>query len=79
MKLDEFVKAEDATIYDPNEDEINQRHRDDTRKEKLTLKILNHLKKMRALKKLDTLKRQDILRVMYGKGGGDEGGGGVSF
>ncbi len=65
MKLTEFVNAEDAQMYDPNEDEVNQRHRDDTRKEKLTLKIINHLKKMRALKKLDNLKRQDILKVMY--------------
>lgn len=74
MILNEFVKAEDATIYDPNSDEINQRQRDDTRKEKLTLKKLNHLKKMRALKKLEALKRQDTLKVMYGDaGGGDDG------
>lgn len=74
MKLDEFVKAEDATMYNPNDDEINQRHRDDTRKDKLTLKIINHLKKMRALKKLDALKRQDILKVMYGQPSGEDGG-----
>lgn len=74
MNLIEFVKAEDATIYDPNSDKINQRQRDDTRKEKLTLKKLNHLKKMRALKRLEALKRQDTLKVMYG-GSGDEGGG----
>lgn len=73
MKLTEFVKQEDATIYEPNEDTITQRHRDDTRKEKLTLKTLNHLKKMRALKKLDSMKRQDILKVMYGDAGGEEG------
>lgn len=73
MKLDEFVNQEDATIYDPNKDTITQRHRDDTRKEKLTLKTINHLKKMRALKKLDAMKRQDILKIMYGDAGGDDG------
>lgn len=74
MKLDEFVKAEDATMYDPNQDKINGRERDDTRKKELTLKILNHLKKMRALKKLETLKKQDLLKVMYSQGGDEQGG-----
>lgn len=77
MKLTEFVSADDATNYDPNNDEIGQAHRDDTRKndgERLTLKVLNHLKKMRALKKLENLKRQDILSVMYAQ---DAGGGGA--
>ena len=77
MKLTEFVKAEDATMYDPNKDEINKRSRDDTRKESLTLKILNHLKKMRALKKLEALKRQDVLKVMYGQPKDGGGGGGM--
>lgn len=76
MKLTEFVKPEDATMYDPNEDKLNQRQRDDTRKEVLTLKTINHLKKMRALKKLDALKRQDILKVMYGSAGDGGMGGG---
>jgi hypothetical protein len=76
MRLDEFVKPEDATMYDPAEDRLNQHHRDDTRKDKLTLKDVNHLKKMRALKKLEAMKRQDILSVMYAKpAGGDMGGG----
>lgn len=73
MKLTEFVKPEEATMYDPNSDKLGQRHRDDTRKEKLTLKKLNHLKKMRALKKLEALKRQDTLKVMYGDDAGDGG------
>lgn len=77
MKLFEFVKEEDATIYDPNEDKLNQRQRDDTRKEKLTLKTINHLKKMRALKKLDALRRQDVLKLMYGAT--DQNGGGGMF
>ena len=76
MNLNEFVKAEDATMYDPNADEINKAHRDDTRKKPLTLRVINHLKKMRALKKLETLKRQDILKVMYAQPSSQEGGGG---
>ena len=76
MNLNEFVKAEDATMYDPSSDELNKAHRDDTRKKPLTLKVVNHLKKMRALKKLEALKRQDILKVMYSQAAGQEGGGG---
>jgi hypothetical protein len=78
MTLNEFVKPEDATNYDPNADTIGQRHRDDTRKEPLTLRLLNHLKKMRALKKLEAMKKQDVLTAMYGQSeGGDAGGGGM--
>lgn len=78
MKLYEFVKAEDASIYDPQQDKINARQKDDTRKDTLTLKDLNRLKKMRALKKLDALKRQDILSLIYGASA-QEGGGGMGF
>lgn len=79
MRIDEFVKEEDATNYDPTKDKIGKIELDDTRKDTLTLKTLNHLKKMRALKKLDALKRQDILAVMYGKPADDGGGGMGNF
>lgn len=81
MKLMEFVKPEDAAIgyYDPNEDKINQRQRDNTRKTDLTLRDLNRLKKMRAQKKLQALKRQDLLGIMYGAPEESPGGGGVGF
>lgn len=74
MKLVEFVKAEDATNYDPNKDVMNRREKDDTRKPELTLKALNQLKKLRALKKLEALRRQDVLALIYGANA-DQGGG----
>lgn len=78
MKLVEFVKAEDATNYDPDKDTLNRREKDDTRKPELSLKMLNHLKKLRALKKLESLRRQDVLELIYG-GAAQEGGGGMGF
>lgn len=74
MKLMEFVKAEDATNYDPAMDTMNRREKDDTRKPELTLKTLNHLKKLRALKKLDGLRRQDVLGLIYGSAAQEQSG-----
>lgn len=63
--------------YDPNEDKINNRSLGDTRKEKLTLRKVNRLKKMRALDRMENLKREDLLAVMYGEPEGDPMGGGM--
>jgi hypothetical protein len=57
--------------YDPNADKINNRSLGDTRKEKLTLRKINKLKKMRALDRMENLKREDLLAVMYGEPAGD--------
>lgn len=77
MKLYEFDNRNplEGGYYDPNEDVLNQKDISQSRSDRLFLKHLNRLKKMRALKKLENLKRQDLLGVMYGdEGGGDEGG-----
>jgi hypothetical protein len=81
MKLFEFEKEDlETAYYDPENDEINKRHFDDTRKPKLTLRDLNKLKKLKAVKKFEALKRQDLISAMYGSaGGGDDGGGGAPF
>jgi hypothetical protein len=75
MKIYEVVDPNNLSYYNVNDDKVNTRSRDDTRKPKLMLRDINKLKKIRALKKLAALKRQDVLDLMYG-GSGDEGGGG---
>lgn len=81
MKLYELAQSDlETAYYDPNLDKINSRTLGDTRKEKLTLRKLNRLKKLRAMDKLQNLKKEDLLAVMYGQpeeGGG--GGGGFGF
>jgi hypothetical protein len=69
----------DATsqgLYDPRFDELNTRHKNQQRKQKLTLQKLNRLKKIRAVKKLEMIKRQKLYSVIYGKPKEEEGGGG---
>ncbi len=79
MHIFEFMtgsEPENLGYYDPNEDKMAMRSRDDTRKSKLMLKDINRLKKIRAQSKLEALKRQDLLDIMYGDSGEDSGGGG---
>jgi hypothetical protein len=68
MELNDFDNNA-PTMYDP--DDIM-----DTRKDRLTLRDLNKLKKLRAFRKLEMLKRQDSLAIIYGQGEGDDDGGG---
>lgn len=74
MKIFEVVDPNNLSYYDVNQDKINTRDRDDTRKPKLMLRDVNKLKKIRALKKLAALKRQDVLELIYGQPEGDQGG-----
>lgn len=67
MKLFELDQGDVSTgYYDPAADKHTARKLGDTRKPKLTLRMINKLKKMRALNQLENLKRQDLLAVMYG-------------
>jgi hypothetical protein len=76
MKIFEVVDPNNLSHYNPNDDKINTRSKDDTRKPKLMLRDVNRLKKIRALKKLSAMKRQDVLELMYGGAGDEDGGGG---
>lgn len=58
--------------YDPAEDEFSHQNIDDTRKPKLTLRMINRLKKIRATKDLEMAKKDQFLGVMYGNNGEDE-------
>lgn len=63
--------------YDPSQDKINHLSIEDTRKPKLTLRMINRLKKIRSTKSLEMAKKQDLLGIMYGIGvGGEEEEGG---
>jgi hypothetical protein len=67
MRLDEF--------YNPESDQENQRKSDDVRKQKLTLKDLNKLRKYRDIKRLEDEEREKVVKMMYaGNAGGDAGG-----
>lgn len=80
MKLFELDERDiEDGFYSVNRDKIDGRDIGDTRKQELTLRKLNKLKKTRALKSLDQMKRQDLLGVMYGDPEGDSGGGGFGF
>lgn len=78
MRLIEFLDQDDlnTAYYDPAEDKVGVRKPSDTRKQPLTLRLLNRLKKIRALRRLEQLKREDLLSIMYasaddaGMGGG---------
>jgi hypothetical protein len=63
-------------MYDPDADILGAADIMDTRKDRLTLRDLNKLKKLRAFRKLEMLKRQDSLAIIYGQGEGDDDGGG---
>jgi hypothetical protein len=79
MRLLELLDQQDlqTAYYDPATDESNVRNINDQRKPKLSLRMLNRLKRIRALRKLENLKRQDLLGIMYGipDEGADMGGG----
>lgn len=67
MKLIEFLDQQDLSTayYDPSQDEVNNRVRNDTRKPALTLKHLNRLNKIRELERLKAIQREDLFGVMY--------------
>lgn len=52
-----------------------QANSNDTRKEPLTLKHLNKLRKLRSIRALEKEKRKHVLKTIYGKPKDDEGGG----
>lgn len=83
MKIMEFDSTQGMPkgMYDASSDTLNAADIMDTRKNKLTLKDLNKLKKLRAFRRLEDLKRQDTLGIIYGEpaDGGDDGGGDMDF
>lgn len=62
MKVSEIFNE---SYYDPQADVFNKRQPSDIRKPKLTLQMLNRLKKIRATNELEDLKRKKLVAVMY--------------
>jgi hypothetical protein len=82
LKIMEFDSTQGIPkgMYDASADKLSSADIMDTRKNKLTLKDLNKLKKLRAFRRLEDLKRQDTLGIIYGEpAGDDEGGGDMDF
>jgi hypothetical protein len=65
--------------YQPNQDQTEKKNYGDKRKPKLTLKMINRLKKIRASKSLENHNRKKVLGIMYGvpSEGGEGGPGGI--
>lgn len=63
-----------AGLYDASSDTISTADIMDTRKNKLTLRDLNKLAKLRSFRKLEALKHEDSLELMYGDVGSEDGG-----
>jgi len=66
MRLDEF--------YSPEDDQVDQRKSDDTRKSKLRLRELNKLRKYREIKNLEKIEQEKFARVMYSQPAQDNSG-----
>ena len=57
MKLNEF--------YDPEQDKLERRSVDDTRKSKLTLDQLNKLRRIRDIKMAEKKRHDEFVKIMY--------------
>ncbi len=76
MLLMELEKQDIETgYYDPSEDKYGTRKLTDVRKNRIFLKSLNKLKKIRAVQELERIKRQNLLSVMYATPDTEGGGG----
>lgn len=54
-----------STRYNPEDDNVNRFNLMDTRKNKLMLRDINKLKKMRNIRKIENMNRRKILGTMY--------------
>ncbi|AFC21696.1 hypothetical protein GAP32_246 [Cronobacter phage vB_CsaM_GAP32] len=74
--LDEIFEAKDDSMYDPEDDQTVYKITD-TRKPKLTLQILNNLRKYREFKKNEAAKRNAVVAVVYAPAPAEDSGGGM--
>jgi hypothetical protein len=58
MRLDEF--------YSPEQDRSVKYHQDDTRKSRLTLEILNRLRKLRDIERAEEATYAEFAKKIYG-------------
>lgn len=62
--LEEIFESRDDSMYDPEDDQTVYKLTD-TRKPKLTLQVLNNLRKYREFKRNEEAKRASIVSVVY--------------
>lgn len=72
--FNDIFEARSDSMYDPEDDETVY-HVTDTRKPKLTLQILNNLRKYREFKKNELAKRDSVVAIVYAKPTEDPQGG----
>lgn len=65
-------------LYDGSRDKSVYKQ-DDTRKKRLTLKQINHLRKIREIKRLEIMKDSLYWELMYGSPTEEDGGSGGPF
>ncbi len=73
MLRDIFEASEDS-LYDP-EDDTTAYKLEDTRKPKLTLKLLNKLRMYRAFKNNEVNMRDEVIAIVYEPQAQDQSGG----
>lgn len=71
--LDKIFESTEYSMYDPEDDTTGYRV-SDTRKPKLTLSVLNNLRKYREFKRNELKKRDEIVAVVYAQAPTDQGG-----
>lgn len=74
--LDEIFESRDDSMYDPEDDQTVYKLTD-TRKPKLTLQILNNLRKYREFKKNEDVRRASVVSVVYATPSDQSGGSGM--
>ena len=72
--LNELFESRNDSMYDPEDDQTVYKLTD-TRKPKLTLKVLNNLRKYREFKANEVEKRAQVVAVVYARPADDAGGG----
>ena len=72
--LNELFESRNDSMYDPEDDQTVYKLTD-TRKPKLTLKVLNNLRKYREFKANEVEKRAQVVAVVYARPSDDAGGG----
>lgn len=75
MRFTEFSKlTEDDELgyYDPTQDNYDKLSLDKPRQQKVTLRTINRLKKMRLTKKVENAVKQELLGAMYAQPEGDD-------
>ncbi|QFQ79195.1 hypothetical protein F9277_05110 [Vibrio harveyi] len=54
-----------SQVYEPSDDKAHIRHKEDTRKPRLTLKHLNKLRKYKNFKKAEMEKKLKVVSIVY--------------